>query len=82
MLGSLVKLDEKWGKKDVELSSFSPLVKVKILVRGILVSGYSSTTRGSISLIGSEVEAVGLVGSGATTIRITISTKPGIKSSL
>jgi len=67
MLVSLVKLDEKSGEKDVELSSFSPLTKVGKLVRGTLVSRYSSTTIGSIGLKGSGVGAVNLVGYGATT---------------
>jgi len=61
MLVSLVKLEEKSGKKDVELSSFSSLTNRGKLVRGTLVLRYSSTTIGSVSL-GSGGGAVKLVG--------------------
>jgi len=60
MLVSLAKLEEKSGKKDVELSSFSSLTNRGKLVRGTLVLRCSSTTIGSISL-GSGGGAVKLV---------------------
>jgi len=71
MSGSLVKLDEKWGKRDVELSSFSPLTNGGKLVRGTSVSRYSSTTIGSIGL-GGGVGAVKLVGSRVTASGIKV----------